>query len=62
VAEVDGPALGVGQPAVLKDLQQDVEDVRVGLLDLVQQQHAVGLAPHGLGQLAALVVSDVAGR
>jgi hypothetical protein len=48
--------------AVLEDLQKDVEDVRVGLLDLVQQQHAVGLAANGLGQLAALVVADVAGR
>ena len=44
---------------VLEDLQEDVEDVRVRLLDLVEEQHRVGLAPHGLGQLAALVVADV---
>ena len=62
VTEVDGAALRVGQATVLEDLQQDVEDVRVGLLDLVEQQHAVRLAPHGLGELAALVVADVAGR
>ena len=62
VAEVDRPALGVGEPPVLEDLEQDVEDVGVGLLDLVEQQHRVGLAAHGLGQLAALVVADVAGR
>ena len=62
VAEVDRAPLGVGQPAVLQDLQQDVEDVRVRLLDLVEQQHAVRLAAHGLGELAALVVADVAGR
>ena len=43
------------------DLEQDVEDIRVGLLDLVEQQHRVRLAAHGLGQLAALVVADVAG-
>src|SRR3954453_13838161 len=60
VAEVDGATLGVGEAPVLEDLQEDVEDVRVRLLDLVEQQHAVGLAPHGLGQLAALVVADVA--
>ena len=62
VAEVDRPALRVGQPAVLEDLQQDVEHVGMGLLDLVEQQHAVGLAAHRLGQLAALVVADVARR
>jgi hypothetical protein len=62
VAEVHGAALGVRQPAVLQDLEQDVEDVRVGLLDLVEEQHRVGLAAHSFGELAALVVADVSGR
>src|SRR3954463_12229633 len=62
VAEVDRAALRVRQPPVLQDLQEDVEDVRVGLLDLVEQQHGVRLAAPGLGQLAALVVADVARR
>src|SRR4051794_12840849 len=61
VAEVDRPPLRVGQAPVLQDLQEDVEDVRVGLLDLVEQEHAVRLPAHGLGELAALVVPDVAG-
>jgi hypothetical protein len=43
-------------------LQQDVENVRVGLLDLVQQQHRVRLLGDGLGQQAALVEADVARR
>ena len=38
----DGPALAVGQPAVVEHLEQDVEDVGVGLLDLVEQDHLVG--------------------
>ena len=62
VLEVHDPALAVGQPAVLQDLQQRVEDVRVGLLDLVEQHHGERLAAHLLGQLAALFVPDVAGR
>ena len=33
-----------------------------GLLDLVEQDHRVGLAAYGFGELAALVVADVAGR
>ena len=37
VAEVDRAALAVGEAAVVHHLQQDVEDVGVGLLDLVEQ-------------------------
>ena len=42
--------------------QQHVEHVRVGLLDLVEQDHRVRPPSHRLGQLTALVVADVAGR
>ncbi|MCO5578383.1 hypothetical protein L7F22_032224 [Adiantum nelumboides] len=62
VAEVDGAALAVGEPAVVEHLQQRVEHVRVRLLDLVEQQHRVRPPPHRLGQLAGLAVADVAGR
>ena len=62
VAEVDAPALRIGQVPVLQDLEQDVEDLRMRLLDLVEEHHRVALAAHRLGQLAALVVADVAGR
>ncbi len=62
VAEVHRAPLAVGQPSVLQDLQQHVEHVRVRLLDLVEQDHAVRAPPHGLGQPAALVVADVPGR
>ena len=62
VAEIDHVALAIGQPAVLQDLQQRVPHLRVRLLDLVEQDHPVGPAPHRLGELAAFVVADVAGR
>ena len=62
VGEVDRAALAVGEAAVVEHLQQDVEHVGVGLLDLVEQHHRVGPAAHRLGELAALVVADVAGR
>jgi hypothetical protein len=32
----------------------------MGLLDLVEEDHAEGLAPHGLGELAALLIADIA--
>ena len=60
VLEVDRAPLPVGQPAVVEHLQQHVEHVGVRLLDLVEQQHAVRLAAHRLGQVAALVVAHVA--
>ena len=37
VLEVDDPALSVGEAAVVQELEQDVEDVRMGLLDLVEE-------------------------
>ena len=60
VAEVDRAALAVGEPAFLEDLQQRVEHVGVGLLDLVEQHDGERLAPDGLGELAALFVAHVA--
>ena len=62
VAEVDLLAVGVGQRAVVHDLQQDVVDVRVRLLDLVEQHHRVRVLVDGVGQQAALVEADIARR
>ena len=56
------PALAVLQHALVEDLEEELEHVGVGLLDLVEQHDAVGLAADGLGQHAALAVADVAGR
>src|ERR1019366_10091369 len=41
VLEVDRAALPVGQPAVIENLQEHVPHVRVGLLDLVEQDDRV---------------------
>jgi hypothetical protein len=43
VLEVDRAALAVGEAAVVEHLQQHVEHVGVGLLDLVEQHDAYGL-------------------
>ena len=40
VLEVHGAALAVGEAAVVHHLQEHVEDVAVGLLDLVEQDDA----------------------
>ena len=62
VLEVDGVAEAVGELAVFKDLKQDVEDIRVRLLDLVEQDDGVGRTLDALGELAALLVADIARR
>ena len=62
VLEVHRAALTVRDAAIVEDLQQDVEHIRVRLFDLIEQHDGVRLAAHGLGELAALVVADVSGR
>ena len=41
------PPQGVGQAGLAENLQEQIEDVRMGLLDFVQQQHAKRLAANG---------------
>ena len=54
--------LAVFHVAFVEHLEEDLMDVGMGLLDFVEQHHGVGLAPHGLGQHAALAIADIAGR
>jgi hypothetical protein len=62
LAEVGLAAVVVRQGGVVHHLQQDVEDVGVRLLDLVEQQHAVGVLADRVDQQATLLEADVAGR
>ena len=50
VLEVDEVPVGVGQDAVLQDLEEQVGDVGMSLLDLVEQDDAVRVAPDPLGE------------
>ena len=62
VAEIDLLAVVVGELAVIHHLQQDVVEVRMGLLDFVEQQHAMRVLVDRVGQQSALVEADIAGR
>src|SRR5690625_3248877 len=62
VLKVHDPTLRVGQATIFQNLQQRVEDIGVGLFDLVEQHDGERLAAHLLGQFATLVVADVSGR
>ena len=62
VLEVDRVAEAVGQLAVFKHLQQDVEDIRMRLLDFVEQDDRIRRTLDALGELAAFLVADVSRR
>ena len=47
---------------MIHDLQQQVEHLRVGFLDLVEQQDCVGILTDGFGQQPPLIETDVTGR
>src|SRR5471030_1040601 len=61
ILEANRSPQAVGQPSVIKNLKQDVEDVGVRFLDLVQQDDTVRAPPNRLGQQAAFFVANVAG-
>src|SRR3546814_3689045 len=52
----------VGQRAVVHDLQQQVEDIRVRLLDFVEQHHRMRMLDHAFGQQTTLIEADIARR
>ena len=60
VAKIDGMPLAVGEAPVFKYLEKDIENIGMGLFDLVKEHHRVGPPPKGLRKLAALLVAHVA--
>ena len=54
--------VGIGDLPVIQNLQQHVQHVGVGLLDLVEQHHGIGLAADLLRQLPGLVIAHIARR
>ena len=62
VLEVHHATLPIGETPVVEHLQQDIEHVGMGLLDLIEQNHAVRTPTNGFGELATLVVAHVARR
>jgi len=59
VAKIHLASLGIGQLALLHDLEEHVECLRVSLFDLVKTDHAVGSTPHSLRQLPGLFISHI---
>mmetsp|Transcript_87951 Transcript_87951/g.210158 ORF Transcript_87951/g.210158 Transcript_87951/m.210158 type:complete len:230 (-) Transcript_87951:1688-2377(-) len=62
VLEGHHTALGIGQMAVLEDLQHQVKDVRVRLLNFIKENQAVRFPSNCVCQLALFIVPNVSGR
>ena len=52
----------IGQDTILQDLEQDIKDIRMGFLNLIKENHRVGLSAHPFGQLTTIVITDITGR
>src|SRR3712207_4463759 len=61
VLEVDLAPLGVGEVPAVHDLEEDGEHLGMGLVDLVEEDDGVGAPADGFGELAGVLVADVAG-
>ena len=59
ILEVHQTALIIRQTTVIKDLQEDIEDVGVSLLDLVEEDDGVGLAADRFGELTTFVIAYI---
>ena len=62
IGEVNAPTFGVGNIAVFEYLQEHIKDIGVSFFYFVEQYQAIGLATDFVGQLAAIIVTDVSGR
>ena len=62
VFEIDGAALAIGEPAIIEHLQENIENVGMGFLDFVEEDHTIGPAAHRFTQLAPFFIADIARR
>ena len=62
IFKIHRPALGIGHPPIIENLQQDVKDIVVRLLDFIKEDNRIGLATHRFGELAAFLVPDIPRR
>lgn len=61
-AEIHAFAAAAGEDAVVENLEELVEDARVGFLDFIEENDGEGFFADGVGEFAAHIGADVAGR
>ncbi|MNP40986.1 hypothetical protein D3C76_1346620 [compost metagenome] len=62
IAKIDLPSLSITHEAAVEHLIEQVEHITVGLLDFVQQHHAIGALANGFGEYATLAVTHITWR
>ena len=62
VLKIYGPPFPVREASVIQDLQQYVEDLGVGFLDLIEEDDRIGPPANGFGQIPPLFVPYITGR
>ena len=62
VFEVHGATFPIGQPTVIKDLEQDVPHIGMCFFDFVEQDDSVWPPPDAFCELSTLFVTHVTGR
>ena len=62
IPEINRLAVVIRQLPVVHDLQKNIEDIRMGFLDLVQQQHGMRILIDGIGQHPSLIETDIPRR
>ena len=61
IFEIHHAALGVGQAAVVQNLQEDIEHLRMRFFNFVEQNHRIRPMADELGQLSAFLIPDIPG-
>ena len=62
VLEVDEPAVAVCHAAIIKNLQHNIENIRMGLLNFVKKDDGIRMPANGLCQLSAFLITDISRR
>ena len=52
----------IGYLALVKNLQENIHNVRVSFFDFVKQNNRIRLSADALGELSRLVISHISGR
>src|SRR5262249_5744478 len=54
--------LAVGCSAIIQNLEEHIEDVRMCFLDFIEENHGIRPTPHSFSKSTALFITDIARR
>src|SRR4030042_3113642 len=62
IPEINSPPVSISQPPVIKQLQKEIKDLRVGFLNFIKKEYRIGFSPYSLSKLAAFFIANIARR